>query len=177
MRGNVEQLGDGFVITFERQLRHSPDQVWDALTSDDRIAQWLAGPGSSIELRVGGRVHLTGHEIESTVVDLDPPRVLEFGFAGKDWDGGTARWELTPSGTGTRLVLIHRNPTPMDPAKEREIVQRHGIDPDEYPTVPRTMAGWHTLLDALEGLLDGAPALADDHWQTTYDRDYAKVKI
>jgi uncharacterized protein YndB with AHSA1/START domain len=175
MDGKVQQLDNGFVITFERELTHPRDKVWDAITSTDRISTWLAGPGSTIDLRIGGRVYLSGHEIESTVVDLDPPRVIEYGFKGEEWDGGTVRWELSDSGTGTRLVLIHRNPSMMNPEQERKLLERHGLDLDEYPTIPRTMAGWHTILDRLAVALDGGPSLADDHWKRVYER-YAEIK-
>ena len=55
MDGTVERLDEGFVLRFERRLPHPPATVWDGLTQGPRISEWLGGPGSEIDLRVGGR--------------------------------------------------------------------------------------------------------------------------
>jgi uncharacterized protein YndB with AHSA1/START domain len=174
MEGTAQRTDDGYVLTFERDLGKPIDKVWASLTEAPKMSKWLGGEGSTLELRVGGRVHLADHGIESTVVDLDPPRVIEFGFKGKDWDGGTVRWELEPQGDRTRLVLTHRM-IEIDPDQERRIVEEAGIDPDEYPTLPRTLAGWHTLLDGLERYIEGGDSLPDDHWKKVFELYRANV--
>ena len=97
MDGTVQQIDDGFVIRFERELSHPVETVWGALTRSERISDWLGGEGSHIEPRVGGRVQLPAHGIESTVSAVEPGRVIEFGWKTAEWDGGTVRWELRPS--------------------------------------------------------------------------------
>lgn len=170
MQGTARRVDDGYMLTFERNLRHPIDEVWTALTDTSRISNWLGGDGSSIELRVGGRVKFPQHQVESTVVALDPPRMIEWGWKSpaNDWDGGTVRWELSESGQGTRLTLTHHMHE-IDAETERRIMKGTGIDPDEFPTIPRTLAGWHTLLDQLECDLDAAPLPAEDHWRKVFE--------
>ena len=68
----------------------------------------------------------------------DELRVLEY-----TWGGETLRFELTPEGEGTRLVLI-----------------------DELPAsaAARNAAGWESCLDRLAGLEP-----AGDAWQSRFD--------
>ena len=171
MEGNVTRVDDGYVLTFERRLHHPVEKVWAALTDPSRLSGWLAGDSSDIELRVGGRVLLTGHDsgIESTVLALDPPHLIEYGWKTKNWDGGTIRWEISEDGGGSRLRLTHRMPA-IDLAADREMMRRMGMDPDAFPPLPRAMAGWHTILDRLERTLEGGDQLPGDHWRTLFDQ-------
>jgi uncharacterized protein YndB with AHSA1/START domain len=170
MQGTARRVEDGYVLTFERQLPHSVDKVWTALTDPGRISSWLGGEGSSIELRVGGRVHFPQHGVESNVVALDPPRMIEWGWTSPahGWDGGTVRWELSEAGGGTYLTITHNMPE-LDPETDRRILKDMDIDPDEFPAVPRTLAGWHTLLDQLEADLAGEALPPEDHWRSVFE--------
>ena len=146
--GTVQPKENGFQLRFEREIPHPVDAVWRALTQEH--SEWLSGTGAEIELRVGGKVHMPEHTIDSTVVEYDPPRVIAFGWDSKDWgEGGTVRWELTPHGDVTRLVLTHDHP-PIDPAQQDEFAKRMGWPDEMKRAVPRTLAGWHALLDRLE---------------------------
>ena len=164
MDGTVQQIDDGFVIRFERELSHPVETVWGALTRSERISDWLGGEGSHIEPRVGGRVQLPAHGIESTVSAVEPGRVIEFGWKTAEWDGGTVRWELRPSGDGAHLELIHRNPT-ADPESQQRLGDKYGWTPDMYDPIPRNLAGWHTILDGLAVALEGNPPPGEDHWK------------
>jgi len=169
--GVLETAGDKHVVRFQRHLAHPIERVWAALTEPSRLGDWLAGDSSDIELRVGGRVHLAGHDdgIESTVLALDPPHLIEYGWKTKTWDGGTIRWEVSEQDGGSRLRLTHRMPE-IDLTADREIMKRMGLDPDTFPPIPRTLAGWHTMLDRLERTLEGGDQLPDDHWKTLFDQ-------
>jgi uncharacterized protein YndB with AHSA1/START domain len=172
--GTVRPTEKGFLLRFERELAHPVDTVWRAITEEH--AQWLSGEGAEIELRVGGKVRMPAHMIESTVVEYDPPRVFSLGWDSPDWgDGGTVRWELSPSGDGTRLVLTHDHP-PIDPAQQDEFAKRMGWPDEMKRAVPRTLAGWHLILDLLQQLLDGGraadmptPQDPGDAWQPTFE--------
>jgi uncharacterized protein YndB with AHSA1/START domain len=154
--GSYDATDDQVTLTFERDLEHPLDKVWDHLTSNDKLSGWLSEDGT-IELRKGGRVSFNDHEIESTIVDLDPPRVIEFGWSGKSWEGGTVRWELTPADSGTKLVLTHRFDV-MTPEKTAEFKAAHPDLPDGWEPRSSTLAGWHSILDAFARKLDGKPA-------------------
>ena len=68
---------------------------------------------------------------ETTVTRADAPHLLEY-----TWGGFDMRWELEPSGGGTRLTLW----TNID----RRFISMGA-------------AGWHICLDVLDHLLSGTP--------------------
>lgn len=148
--GTLERTGDGFILRFERDLAHPIEAVWAAITDSSRLDDWLSPAHSEIDLRLGGRVRL-GNEVDSTIVAIDPPRLIEYGWKSSEWDGGSIRWELEPHGEGTRLVLIHNNPV-LDPAGVE--AQRQIVENWTDPYSP-TLAGWHAILDHLAAWLDG----------------------
>jgi uncharacterized protein YndB with AHSA1/START domain len=125
------------------------------------LAQWLA-PGE-IELSLGGRVYLAFADgdgvIDGQVTAFVPPRLLEFTWTDKGDDFGFVRWELTAEDGGTRLVLTHTIP---------ESARAFGLP---------ALAGWHTLLEQLEALLDGQPLpLSGERWQAFHDH-YARTGV
>jgi uncharacterized protein YndB with AHSA1/START domain len=132
----VESDGTQWTLIFTRQLSHPPERVWSALTSPAELQQWapfnaerdLAQPGS-LTLTMAGP---DPEALPAEVRRADAPRLLEY-----TWGEDTLRWELAPSGTGTRLVLRHTT-------KERG-------------TVPMAAAGWHICLDVAERWLSGDP--------------------
>ena len=151
--GVVETRADGAaVITFERRLAHSPERVWSAITDPAQVIRWWGE--LTADMRPGGDFALrwlnTDEESRSsgwrgTLTEFDPPRLLEttgvWGASDEPWgeNNATLRFELTPDGDGTVLRFINTL------AKM----------PDEFRT--KTPAGWHWHLDALAGVLDGAP--------------------
>jgi uncharacterized protein YndB with AHSA1/START domain len=172
--GTVTPTDTGFMLRFERSLTHPIQTVWDALTLEH--ADWLSGEGAEIELRVGGRVWMPAHTVEATVTELEPPRVLAFGWDSAEWGpGGTVRFELIPDGDGTRLVFTHDHP-PIDPAQQAEFAKKMGWPDPMKRAVPRTLAGWHTLLDRLERQLDAGnlpdmptPEDPGDEWKHVFE--------
>lgn len=154
MDGSVRRVGGRYILRFERELPHAIDEVWGALTEPKRLADWLADSGE-IELRVGGRVHLPDPGIESTVTELDPPKLLAYGWKTPDWDGGLVRFELEPTTTGTKLIFTHDMPK-LSEAEERRF--RKTLDlPDDWEQLSGTLAGWHTILGQLTKALEGDP--------------------
>ena len=117
--GQIRRLDNGFEGRLERLIEHDRDAVWRMLTESQALAQWLA-PGS-IELRIGGVVHIdfvdSGTKIESTVLELEPLRLLEYSWSSGDEPERPLRWELSAVGTKTRLVLTLRLPADEDVAK------------------------------------------------------------
>jgi uncharacterized protein YndB with AHSA1/START domain len=159
--GTVHERADGYHLRFERQLLHPVEKVWAALTDPTQVAQWFA-PGE-IELTLGGRVYLAFTDgdgvIDGRVTAIAPPRLLEFTWTDTGDDFGFVRWELGAHDGGTRLVLTHTVP---------EAARGLGLP---------MLAGWHTLLDQLEALLDGQPLpLSGDRWQAFHDH-YAQAGV
>jgi len=137
--GRIRRLGDGFEARLERLLEHDRNTVWRMLTESQALVQWLA-PGS-IELRVGGTVHIdfadSGRTIESTVLELDSARLLEYSWSSGDGPERPLRWELNAVEKGTQLVLTLRLPAGEDAAK--------------------ACAGFDAHLEMLAAALEGVP--------------------
>ncbi|MGH7117418.1 MAG: SRPBCC family protein [Acetobacteraceae bacterium] len=137
--GRIRGLGDRVEGRIERFIEHDRDAVWRMLTETQALAQWLA-PGS-IELRVDGAVRIafadSGTTIESTVLALDPPRMLEYSWSSGGQPQRPLRWELTVAETGTRLVLTVRLPAGED--------------------IARACAGFDAHLEMLAAALEGVP--------------------
>ncbi|MEH0937183.1 SRPBCC family protein [Micromonospora psammae] len=133
----AEADGDRWALLFVRELRHTPERVWAALTDPARLREWapfladrdLGTPGAAVLTLVDGDALAAQ---PATVRRAEPPRLLEY-----TWGESLLRWELTPSGEGTRLTLRH---TLADRA-----------------TLPMVAAGWHLCLDVADLLLASDP--------------------
>lgn len=137
--GGVEVRKDGetWTLVLVRELRHSPEKVWQALIDPAQLREWapfeadgsLGTAGNTVKLTTVGapQPHIT----ETRVTRADAPQVLEYKWAGNDM-----RWELEALGDGTRLTLW----TSID----RRFISMGA-------------AGWHICLDVLDRLLGGTP--------------------
>lgn len=143
---------DGDSVRFERLLPGPIERVWSYLTDGSLLATWLvesgavpprAGESFVLKMRGGDDVpEREGYEanVYGTVLRYEPPQVLEYTWGVKGPDGAmldsTVRFELEPRGDEVALILMHR---PVMPGFEA-----------------RTLAGWHSLLEALRARLDGS---------------------
>jgi len=129
--------GDNWTIVLVKELRHSPDKVWSALTDPEQLREWAPFEADRSMDEEGSKVNLTTvgapspHVTETEVTRAEAPKLLEY-----KWGGGDVRWELEPLGEGTRLTLW------------ASINHRF---------VSMGAAGWHICLDVLDALLDGEP--------------------
>jgi uncharacterized protein YndB with AHSA1/START domain len=127
----VRKDGEKWTLILVRELRHSPEKVWQALTDPAQVREWapfetdgsLGTAGATVKLTWIG----TAKPIETTVTRADAPKLLEY---------SDMRWELEPLGGGTRLTLWH------------SIDRRY---------VSWGAAGWHICLDVLDRLVGGTP--------------------
>jgi uncharacterized protein YndB with AHSA1/START domain len=133
----VRKDGDKWTLILVRELRHSPDKVWQALTDPAQLREWapfdadgsLGTAGNAVKLTTVGAP--TPHVTETKVAKADAPRVLEY-----NWGDQDIRWELEALGGGTRLTLWHN-------------IDRRFIS--------MGAAGWHICFDVLDRLLNGTP--------------------
>jgi uncharacterized protein YndB with AHSA1/START domain len=132
----IRKEGEKWTLVLVRELRHSPEKVWQALTDPAHLREWAPFDADGT-LSTGATVKLTTvgaprpHVTETKVTRADAPKLLEYGWAGNDM-----RWELEPSGSGTRLTLW----TSID----RRFIAMGA-------------AGWHVCFDVLDRLLSGTP--------------------
>jgi hypothetical protein len=150
----VRKDGEKWTLILVRELRHSPEKVWQALTDPAQLREWapFVADGS---LGAVGTVKLTWlgtpTPLETIVKRADAPNSLEY---------GDIRWELEASGGGTRLTLWH--------SIDRRFISWGA-------------AGWHIALDVLDRLLSGTPigrfvgvdAMKFEGWQRL-NAEYAK---
>jgi hypothetical protein len=119
-----------WTLILVRELRHSPDKVWRALTDPAQLREWapFVTDGS---LGAIGTVNLTWvgtpTPIETKVTRSEALKALDY---------GEMRWELEASGGGTRLTLWTK-------------IDRRFIS--------MGAAGWHVAFDVLDHLLNGTP--------------------
>jgi uncharacterized protein YndB with AHSA1/START domain len=133
----VKKDGDKWTLVLVRELRHSPERVWQALTDPAQLREWapfdadgnMGTTGSTVNLTTVGAP--TAHVTETKVTRADAPKLLEY-----NWGGQDIRWQLEPSNGGTRLTLWHN-------------IDRNFIS--------MGAAGWHICLDVLDNSLSGAP--------------------
>jgi uncharacterized protein YndB with AHSA1/START domain len=129
-KDGVENNKEKWTLILVRELRHSPEKVWQALTDPAQLSEWapFVTDGS---LGVVGTVKLTWvgnpKPIETKVTRAEAPTVIEF---------GDHRWELEAFGSGTRLTLWSN-------------IDRRFI--------AWGAAGWHIAFDVLDRLLSGNP--------------------
>jgi hypothetical protein len=122
---------DKWTLILVRELRHSPEKVWQALTDPAHLRQWapfdvdgsLGTVGTTVKLTWVG----TPTPLDTKVRRADAPKVLEY---------DDIRWELEALGGGTRLTLSHN-------------IDRRFIS--------WGAAGWHIAFDVLDRLLAGQP--------------------
>src|SRR5262245_25446990 len=99
---NVRKDGEKWTLILVRELRHSPEKVWQALTDPVHLREWAPFEVDGSLGTVGATVHLTWvgapTPIETTVTRADAFKALEY---------DDIRWELETSGSGTRLTLWH----------------------------------------------------------------------
>ena len=133
-------------VRLERHLPDPPAVVWKALTEREQLGAWFPSEvivsGGRWEVGAAITFMFPPEVIDRTftgeVLEVDEPRVLAF-----TWGEDTLRFELSPAGEGTRLVLI-----------------------DELPpeAAARNAAGWERCLDRLAGLEPAA-----DAWQARFE--------
>jgi uncharacterized protein YndB with AHSA1/START domain len=133
----VEKDGENWTLVLVRELRHSPDKVWQALTDPAQLREWapfdadrpLDQAGSTVKLTTVGAP--TPQVSETRITRADSPRLLEY-----TWGGKTIKWQLEPVNSGTRLTLWHNI--------DRQFISMGA-------------AGWHICIDVLDHLLGGNP--------------------
>jgi uncharacterized protein YndB with AHSA1/START domain len=139
--GVVRRIGETYELVFVRRLNRPIERVWAALTTPERLADWLAEVDFEDGLRVGGRFDLRfpafSYQTRCEIVAIDPPRLFAWTW-GPEKSATLAnaiRFELQPDGDGCILTLT--NPG---------LVRRD---------LEGVAAGWHAPLAALPDAVDG----------------------
>jgi uncharacterized protein YndB with AHSA1/START domain len=100
--------GEAHAVTIRRRYDADIEDVWDALTTAERLRRWFL-PVSG-DLRLGGRYQLEGNA-GGEILGCEPPRVLRVSWLfGPEAKEGTSEVEVRlaadPAG-GTAFELVH----------------------------------------------------------------------
>jgi uncharacterized protein YndB with AHSA1/START domain len=157
--GTVQQTRAGQVLRFERHYEHPVERVWQALTTPERLVEWLAA--AHVEPRRGGRIELRWQNtdgqgdspvLHGEITEYDPPRLIEY----HGDIHGVLRWELAEADGGCDLRFTSTLAEPLDPEMTDTV-----------------LAGWHSHLDFLADALDGRPVdwpnWPVDRWKEHYE--------
>ena len=132
MLAEVQKVENGYIVRFERSLKHSVEKVWSQLTENEKLSKWFSELRIN-DLREGGMIQFDmqdGTFEEMEILELKMYAVLEY-----TWGEDIVRFELYPEPEGCRLVLIE---------KIKKMTNH----------TPKDLAGWHVCLDVVHALLD-----------------------
>jgi uncharacterized protein YndB with AHSA1/START domain len=133
----VQKDGEKWTLVLVRELRHSPEKVWRALTEPEHLREWAPFDADGSLSIAGAKVKLTTvgapapRITETTVTRADAPKALEY-----KWGDFDMRWQLEPTSGGTRLTLW------------TNIGHRF---------IAMGAAGWHICFDVMDRLISGNP--------------------
>lgn len=132
------------------ELKHSPEKVWNALTTPEGLGTWF-GETAEVDLRVGGQVKLTwtsGDAATLTIKRLEPPHVFGYtwsiyGLPADDLRRTYVEFTLEPSDTGTTLTMVESGFAQLPEADDHAKAYSGNTD------------GWKHELGELVAYLDG----------------------
>ncbi|KQL54329.1 activator of Hsp90 ATPase 1 family protein [Heyndrickxia shackletonii] len=161
MFAEIEKAENGCTAIFKRLLPHTVQEVWAALTENDKLVKWFSNLQVT-DLRKDGTIkfHMndgSGKSIDMRITDYEKGSVLEY-----EWGEGSVRFELSPQSEECLLVLSDIFPTTTD-------------------HTAKDIAGWHICLDVFTALLDGVSMeFPMEEWQKVYEQykvEVDRVKI
>jgi uncharacterized protein YndB with AHSA1/START domain len=99
-------------ISFEFDLEHGPQKVWRALTEPALLAEWLL-PVFDLKLEQGTPFTFKTQPVggwdglvNCRMLDVEAQKRISYTWVVGDMDT-VVTFTLTPSGSGTRLSLVH----------------------------------------------------------------------
>ena len=126
------QTNDTKTLIVEREMPHSPDKVWRALTQRPLIEDWLME--NDFEPVVGHRFDLRADwgVVECQVLAIEPNKALSY-----TWEAmglkSVVSWTLTATATGTQLRM-----------------EQSGFRPDQQQAYAGAKYGWEKFFTGLE---------------------------
>lgn len=153
----IDKVENGYVARYDRPLKHSIEQVWAALTENDKLARWMSNLIVE-DLRDGGTIKFDMKDGSGTFIDIKILDYLEYSVLEYEWGKDRVRFELYPKPDGCLLVLKEFIGTLTDHTS-------------------KDLAGWHVCLDLLSALLDGRHMeFPKGEWEKWHDKYVIAVK-
>jgi uncharacterized protein YndB with AHSA1/START domain len=148
--GDVTLTDDTMQVVFHRHYAKPIEKVWAAITTPERLADWLAD--AEIEMRPGGRIYLNwnkgANEMVGRVLVCEAPMAFAW-----TWELGgretVVRFDLKRDGDGCWLTLTHSGLSPRAGGGA-------GV-----------RSGWHAHLEGIGDAIEGRAT----PWATIMDRN------
>ena len=123
--------GQSDSLAFELELKHAPAKVWRALTDPKLLSEWLLPvvelhlePGAAFTFRTQPHPGWDG-SVNCRLLEIEPHRKLSYAWVVGDMELDTVvTFSLTPTESGTRLLLVQSGFTP--PQKQNWGGARYG---------------------------------------------------
>lgn len=122
-------------VVIEREVPHSPDKVWRALTQSYLIEEWLMKNDFKPISGHCFRLHFDWGVVECQVLAVEPNKKLAYTWASGELQS-VVTWTLTPTSIGTRLRM-----------------EQVGFPSDQPRYYFGAKAGWPRFFTALERVL------------------------
>lgn len=141
--GALRRTAAGHAVRFTRDYATGAADLWQALTTPDRLARWLAPASGAFCL--GGEVVVAFDDDQARFVvrACEPPTAL------------AVEWMHTAEHSTFVTVAIEA----LDGERCRLVLDHDGLTAGQ---APEYAAGWHAHLDVMGALLQDAPAPAWD---------------
>jgi uncharacterized protein YndB with AHSA1/START domain len=127
-------------VVVEREIPHSPEKIWRALTQPHLIEDWLMK--NDFAPVVGHRFNLRRNPqpdlnivIDCQVLVIEPNKTLSYTWAAYGLES-VVTWTLTPTSTGTHLRM-----------------EQSGFRPDQQQAYQGAKGGWQQFFAVLEQVL------------------------
>ena len=94
----VRKEAEKWTLILTRELRHSPEKVWQALTDPEHLGEWAPFDADGSLGAVGARVKLTtvgapAPRVTETIVKrADAPKALEYTWVTSTFAGNFSPW-------------------------------------------------------------------------------------
>jgi uncharacterized protein YndB with AHSA1/START domain len=135
-------------VVIEREMKHSPEKIWRALTQGALLEEWLMKNdfqpivGHRFNFRAAPMPHWNGI-VDCEVLVVEPPKRLSYRWnaSGDEAAGGlktVVTWTLTPTKSG---VLVR--------------MEQSGFRADEEANYQGANYGWQRYLASLERVAAG----------------------
>ncbi|AUX26512.1 activator of HSP90 ATPase [Sorangium cellulosum] len=132
-------------LSFEFDLRHSPEKVWRALTDPALLAEWLLPvvdlklePGAAFTFKAQPQPGWDGL-VNCRLAEIEDRKKLSYTWVVGDMDT-LVTFTLTPTASGTRLSLVHS-----------------GFKPDQKQNFAGARYGWKMMGGRLVDLVARIP--------------------
>jgi uncharacterized protein YndB with AHSA1/START domain len=130
-----ETSAETLSVVIEREIPHSPEKIWRALTQPHLMEEWLMK--NDFKPAVGHRFDLRAEwgVVGCQVLAVEPNKTLSYTWAAFGLES-VVTWTLTPTSTGTRLRM-----------------EQSGFRGDQQQAYQGAKGGWPRFFAALEQVL------------------------